>query len=132
MHSLVYQWEDKASKTVYCLCTPHVSGDPIAYTEADESLCINGSKAIAEDFVVYCQQLYSPDPVGPPANLDQFMVDLSVTHLPLVECGLLEVDVTHEELEEALAQLHSGKALGPNSLPGEFWRLIRRPQAVEL
>ncbi|KAJ1171455.1 hypothetical protein NDU88_003316 [Pleurodeles waltl] len=115
--SRVYQWGDKAGKTLHWLCTPRMGITTISYLQMREGSKVMGHGLMAQAFANYYQGQCQEDPTSPRLDLLQFVQDLPVPSLSAEDRVSLEMDVSVEQLRTALGQNKCREGFRPKWLP---------------
>ena len=76
---------------------------------------VTGSDVVGEFLRLYAKRSWVDGP-----TLAEFIKNLPVATLSDEQRAQLEEEITEEELLKALAQIQTGKALGPNGFPVKF------------
>ncbi|XP_078509771.1 olfactory receptor 6F1-like [Lissotriton helveticus] len=83
------------------------------------------TKAIMTAFQKFYQKLYTEDIRGGSQKIQDYLTGVALGQLSAEEGEQLEGPITWEELSTAIDQTPIGKATGPDSMPGEFYKKFK-------
>lgn len=98
----------------------HLSG----IRDADEALLCS-PESINAGFLQYYRSLYSTRVAYTPLELNSYPGQFDFPKLDPDICSGLDLDITLEEVQEAIVQLQPGKTPGEDGIPTKFFSLYQ-------
>lgn len=119
--STYYEHGEKAGRLLAWQVRQHSAGQDIPVINNDQGRrCCNNSE-INACFSKFYQLLYTSESSLNAAELEAFFKDVKIPSVNSDLSDELEKDFSLEEISSAIKSMQSGKALGPDGFPTEFF-----------
>jgi len=117
-----YEHGDKAGKVLARQVRESAASRLITEIRTCSGLVTVNQQEINEEFKQFYSRLYSTESAGDPTLIDGFLDKLDIPSITLEDKEHLEEAITLEEIQQAIRNMQSSKAPGPDGYTAEFYK----------
>ncbi|CAJ0965180.1 unnamed protein product [Ranitomeya imitator] len=116
---------NQASKLLAFLVRQHNTSNTVLQIRTLDGSLVSSTEEILQSFCNYYKSLYkSGSGLGVPECID-YLSDMAFPLLSPTQQAFMEAEFTLEEVEQAIMDMATGKAPGPDGFPVEFYKKYR-------